>query len=171
MLTSTEDKIINKGNVDAKHSNMNNSTNNFVFPKQSSETKKALDKAEKDITEAVKSFVKALDSTSQWLTKELLDIFDGLKKIWWIEETKLWEISFDLMYEKHSKEIPDKIREILKEMLDILVQYNYIKEKSKTLEEMLRACASLSSASEDCSMDIWWERTFIPWNLGERKTS
>jgi hypothetical protein len=36
---------------------------------------------------------------------------------------------------------------------------------------MLRACASLSSASEDCSMDIWWERTFIPWNLGERKTS
>jgi hypothetical protein len=65
MLTSPEDKIINKGNVDAKGSNMNNSTNNFVFPKQSSETKKALDKAEKNITESVKSFVRALDSTSK----------------------------------------------------------------------------------------------------------
>jgi hypothetical protein len=65
------------------------------------------------------------------------------------------------MYEKNSKKIPDKIRVILKEMLDYLVQYNYAKEKSKTLEEMLRACACICSTSK-CSMDIGGERTFIP---------
>ena len=165
MLESHGTKHVNKNNVDMK-----NSTGSFVFPRQSSETKKALDKAEKTITESVESFARALDSTSPWLTKELLDIFEDLKKIGWIEETKLWETSFNLMYEKNSKKIPEKIRVILKEMLDSLIQYNYAKEKSKTLEEMLRACASICSTSK-YSMDKGSERTFIPWNLGDWKSS
>jgi hypothetical protein len=64
MLVSDEDKQINKNNVDIKNSDNENSTNNFVFPKKSSETKEALDKAEKTITESVESFARALDSTS-----------------------------------------------------------------------------------------------------------
>jgi hypothetical protein len=59
MPESHEDKHINRNNVDAK-----NSTGGFVFPKQSSETKEAIDKAEKTIMEAVESFARALDSTS-----------------------------------------------------------------------------------------------------------
>jgi hypothetical protein len=59
MLESHGTKHVNKNNVDMK-----NSTDSFVFPRQSSETKKALDKAEKTITESVESFARALDSTS-----------------------------------------------------------------------------------------------------------
>lgn len=167
MLDSHEDKHISKSNVESK-----NSTDNFVFPKESSETKKAIDKAEKSIMDSVESFARALDSTSPWLTKELLNIFDSLKKIGWIEESKLWETSFNLLYEKNADKIPDKIRVILKEMLDSLSQYNLMKDKSKTLEEMLKACSSMcSSESKNCHMDIGDKRTFIPWNLGNRKAS
>ena len=170
MLVSDEDKQINKNNVDIKNSDNENSTNNFVFPKKSSETKEALDKAERTITESVESFARALDSTSPWLTKELLDIFDNLKKIGGIQETKLWETSFNLLYEKNADKIPDKIRSILKEMLDSLSQYNFVKDKSKTLEEMLRACASVCSTSK-CPLNISDERTFLPWNLGSWKSN
>jgi hypothetical protein len=61
MLNSPEDKHINKNNVNI---NSSNTTDNFVFPKQSSETKEAIDNAEKIITESVESFARALDSTS-----------------------------------------------------------------------------------------------------------
>ena len=94
-----------------------------------------------------------------------------MKKIGWIEESKLWETSFNLLYEKNVDKIPDKIRVILKEMLDSLTQYNHVKDKSKTLEEMLKACASMCSEYKDCSLDIGDERTFIPWNLGNWKSS
>jgi hypothetical protein len=59
MSSSHEDKHINKTDVDKK-----NSTSNFVFPKQSSEIKEAIDEAEKSIMESVESFANALDSTS-----------------------------------------------------------------------------------------------------------
>ena len=170
MLESYENKHVNKNNVDAKNSK-ENSTGGFVFPKQSAETKKAIDNAEKSIMKSVESFARALDSTSPWLTKELLDIFDSIKKIGWIEETKLWETSFNLLYEKNADKIPDKIRVILKEMLDSLTQYNLIKDKSKTLEEMLRACSSICATPTRPTMDIGDERTFIPWNLGSWKSS
>jgi len=168
MLNSPEDKHINKNNVDINNSN---TTDNFVFPKQSSETKEAIDNAEKIITESVESFARALDSTSPWLTKQLLDIFDNVKKIEWIEETKLWETSFNLLYEKNADKIPDKIRLILKEMLDSLSQYNCVKTRSRTLEEMLRACASIGSSSKiSTNMNVDSKRNFMPWNLGSRKS-
>lgn len=166
MLSSHEDEYINEMDVDKK-----NSTTNFVFPAESSETKEALDRAEKTIMESVKSFANALDSTSPWLTKELLDIFDNLKKIGWIEESKLRETSFNLLYEKNADKIPDKIRVILKEMLESLSQYNFVKDKSRTLEEMLKACASMCGESKDCCTDIGDERTFMPWNLGSWKSN
>ena len=170
MLNNSEDRHINKNDVDINSSNTENSTGNFVFPKQSSETKEAVDKAEKIITESVESFAKALDSTSPWLTKELLDIFDNVKKIGWIDETKLWETSFNLLYEKNADKIPDQIRVILKEMLDSLSQYNCVKTRSKTLEEMLRACASIGNNSKiSDDINISNERTFMPWDLGSRK--
>ena len=172
MLNNSEDKHINKNNVDINSSNTKKSTDNFVFPKQSSETKEAVDKAEKIITESVESFARALDSTSPWLTKELLDIFDNVKKIGWIDETKLWETSFNLLYEKNADKIPDKIRLILKEMLDSLSQYNCVKNRSRTLEEMLRACSSIGTSSKMSNNTyIGNERTFMPWNLGSRKSS
>ena len=168
MVNNTEDEHINNN---VSRSNTENSSDSFVFPKESSETKDAIEKAEKTITQSVKSFSKALDSTSPWLTKELLDIFDNIKKIGWIDETKLWETSFNLLYEKNADKIPEKIRVILKEMLDSLTQYNLVKDRSKTLEEMLRACASIWTSSDDSNVCINNERTFVPWNLGSRKSS
>ena len=167
----TEDIQESKINVDANNSNVEASANNFIFPNESSEAKEAINKAEKTIMEAVESFAKALDSTSPWLTNELLDIFGNLKKIEWIEETKLWETSFNLLYEKNANKIPDKIRLILKDMLDALTQYNLVKNKSKTLEEMLRACGSIEDYSGCSSANFWEERTFMPWDLGNRKSN
>ena len=163
MSDNFEDMQESKNNVDMNDSKEETSTNNFVFPEESSETKEAIDKAEKTIMESVESFAKALDSTSPWLTKELLDIFDNVKQIWWIEESKLWETSFDLLYEKNADKIPEKIRAILKNMLDSLSQYNLVKERSKTLEEMLKACSSICSNSECSNIIINDERTFMPW--------
>ena len=139
MSDNFEDMQEGKNNVDTNDSREGTSTGTFVFPEESSETKEAIDKAEKTIMESVESFAKALDSTSPWLTKELLDIFDNVKKIGWIEESKLWENSFDLLYEKNADKIPEKIRVILKNMLDSLSQYNLVKERSKTLEEMCKS--------------------------------
>lgn len=163
MSDNFEDMQESKNNVDMNDSKEETSTNNFVFPEESSETKEAIGKAEKTIMESVESFAKALDSTSPWLTKELLDIFDNVKQIGWIEESKLWETSFDLLYEKNADKIPEKIRAILKNMLDSLSQYNLVKERSKTLEEMLKACSSICSNSECSNIIINDERTFMPW--------
>lgn len=163
MSDNFEDMQESKNNVDMSDSKEETSTNNFVFPEESSETKEAIDKAEKTIMESVESFAKALDSTSPWLTKELLDIFDNVKQIGWIEESKLWETSFDLLYEKNADKIPEKIRAILKNMLDSLSQYNLVKERSKTLEEMLKACSSICGNSECSNIIINDERTFMPW--------
>ena len=159
MTNNTEDEHINNTNTE-------DSTNSFVFPKESEETKEAIEKAEKTITQSVESFAKALDSTSPWLTKQLLDIFDNIKKIGWIDETKLWETSFNLLYEKNADKIPEKIRVILKEMLDSLTQYNLLRDRSKTLEEMLRACASIWWSSDDSNICINDKRNFMPGNLG-----
>jgi hypothetical protein len=57
MTNNTEDEHINNTNTE-------DSTNSFVFPKESEETKEAIEKAEKTITQSVESFAKALDSTS-----------------------------------------------------------------------------------------------------------
>lgn len=162
----TEDIQESKINVDVNNSKVEASANNFIFPNESSEAKEAINKAEKTITEAVESFARALDSTSPWLTKELLDIFDTIKNIGWIEETKLWETSFNLLYEKNADKIPEKIRWILKEMLEALIQYNLVKNKSRTLEEILRACSSVCPDSKCPNIVIDADRTFMPWNLG-----
>jgi len=75
------------------------------------------------------------------------------------------------LYEKNADKIPDKIRLILKEMLDSLSQYNCVKTRSRTLEEMLRACASIGSSSKiSTNMNVDSKRNFMPWNLGSRKS-
>jgi hypothetical protein len=40
--------------------------------------------------------------------------------------------------------IPDKLENILNKMLELLTQYKSVRQRSKTLEEMLRACASIN---------------------------
>lgn len=41
--------------------------------------------------------------------------------------------------------MPNKLKNILEEMLKQLTEYDLVKQKSKSLEEMLRACASISA--------------------------
>ena len=91
----------------------------FIFPP---ENKKQIVDAEKKVEDAAKRFAKALDSTKKWLTKELLDIFENLKKVWWVEETVLWGMSFKLLYEKNRDKMPEKLKNILEEMLVNLSQ-------------------------------------------------
>jgi hypothetical protein len=45
--------------------------------------------------------------------------------------------------------MPNKLKNILEEMLKQLTEYDLVKQKSKSLEEMLKACASISST--ECS--------------------
>jgi len=145
-------------------------TESFVFPEVTPEKADQLVAAEKKVKDAVESFAKALDSISPGLTKELLDIFENLKQIWWVEETILWGISFRLLYERNSNKMPEKVKNILWEMLDNLTQYELVKKKSKSLEELLKACASINTSSDykDISIKTGW-RTFIPENLGSVK--
>ena len=130
----------------------------FIFHERTPEEQKKITDAEKKVKESVEEFAKALDSVSPWLTKELLDIFDKLKQIWWIEETTLWKESFKLLYSKNTDKMPDKLRHILWEMLKQLTEYELVKQKSRSLEEMLRACASISAAEccNNVNIDEWW---------------
>ena len=116
----------------------------FIFHERTPEEEKKIADAEEKVKHSVEDFAKALDSVSPWLTKELLDIFDKLKQIWWIEETTLWSESFKLLYNKNTDKMPDKLRQILWEMLKQLTEYELVKQKSRSLEEMLRTCASIN---------------------------
>lgn len=122
-----------------------NERGDFIFHERTPEEQKKITDAEKKVKESVEDFAKALDSVSPWLTGELLDIFGKLKQIWWIEETTLWGESFKLLYDKNTDKMPNKLKNILEEMLKQLTEYDLVKQKSKSLEEMLRACASISA--------------------------
>ena len=141
-------------------------TEAFIFPEVTSEKADKLAAAEKKVKDAVESFAKALDSVAPWLTKELLDIFENLKQIWWVEETVLWGMSFKLLYERNRDKMQEKLKDILWEMLDNLSAYELVKQKSKSLEEMLRAYASINARSDE---DIkFGGRTFMPGNIGNQ---
>ena len=118
----------------------------FIFHEKTPEEEKKLAAAEKKVKESAEEFARALDSVSPWLTKDLLDIFDRLKQIWWIDETTLWSESFKLLYDKNSDKMPEKLRSILREMLKQLTEYELVKQRSRSLEDMLRACASIRAA-------------------------
>ena len=121
---------------------------NFIFPKESSETKKAIDLAEKKINNSVKVFAKNLDAISPWLTAKLLDIFWTLKnksEFRWLTESDQWLHSLELLYDQNTAIIPYDLETILTEMLKLLTQYKSLRKRSKTLEDMLRACASINS--------------------------
>ena len=144
--------------------NCENKREDFIFHERTPEEQKKIADAEKKVKESVEDFAKALDSVSPWLTKELLDIFDKLKQIWWIEETTLWNESFKLLYSKNTDKMPDKLRHILWEMLKQLTEYESVKQRSRSLEEMLRACASISAAecSNNTKTDCEWGCKITP---------
>jgi CRISPR/Cas system CSM-associated protein Csm2 small subunit len=54
-------------------------------------------------------------------------------------------MAFKLLYEKHKDVIPEKLQEILGEMLNELSEYERVKLKSKSLKDMLRSCAYITS--------------------------
>lgn len=137
----------------------NKTSENFIFPKESSETKKAIDKAENKINDSVKIFANNLDWISPWLTQQLLKIFDKYKeeknsKFSWLSESDLWLHSLWDLYNENRDKISGQMEGILKEMLWLLTQYKTLREKSKSLEEMLRACAYIGDKNTD------WD---IPW--------
>ena len=145
---------------------MNEFSEGFIFPKESEETKRAVDEAENKINGAVKIFANNLDGLSPWLTKKLLDIFDEYKeqkdfKFSWLSESDLWLHALWDLYEKNKDKIPDQLEGILTEMLESLTQYRSVKQRSKTLEEMLRACAYVETASNDTDQEILWIRPSI----------
>ena len=152
----------------------------FVFPEVTQEEEAKLAAAEKKVEDTCKSFAKALDSVSQWLTKELLDIYEKLEGILWEKEKKeksSWEnwveksvlrgMAYKLLYEKHKDVFPEKIKDILWEMLRNLSEYEEVKIKHKSLKEMLRRCASIVSVQSAINTAKFGEwRTFTPDNLG-----
>ena len=155
--------------------NDESNTQAFVFHEATSEELNKLDAAEKKVEDTCQSFAEALDSTYPWLTKELLDIYEQLEEmVWikegtgteekWVEKTVLWGMAFKLLYEKHKDVIPEKLQEILGEMLNELSEYERVKLKSKSLKDMLRSCAYITSNESSVNMGEW--RTFMPWNLG-----
>lgn len=146
----------------------------FVFPEVTQEEEAKLAAAEKKVEDTCQSFAKALDSVSQWLTKELLDIYEKLEWIlWekkdklagedWVERSVLWGMAYKLLYEKHKDVFPEKLKDILWEMLKNLSQYEEVKIKHKSLKDMLRSCASIISVQSAIKFGEW--RTFIPDNL------
>lgn len=153
----------------------------FVFPEVSEEEEAKLAAAEKKVEDTCQSFAEALDSVSLWLTKELLDIYETLewilwvrgekreseKDIWkiWVERTVLWGMAYKLLYEKHKDIFPEKLKDILWEMLRDLSEYEEVKIKHKSLKDMLRSCASIASVQS--AIKFGGGRTFMPGNLGE----
>lgn len=127
----------------------------FVFPKESSETKKAIDKAETKINWSVKLFANNLDEIEPWLTKELLDIFESFQndpKFSGLSESDLWLHSLGKLYE--TNQIPAPLEKILSEMMQLLNEYKTLRHKSQTLYDMLRACACADANNSD--WDISW---------------
>lgn len=147
MTDSFEDRYINKMEDEKS------ATDNFVFPKKSSETKEAFDKAEIKINNSVKTFANNLDSIKPWLTRKLLDIFDKVKsdpKYKWLSTSDLWLHSLGELYK--TGEIPSPLESILNEMMQLLNDYKVLRNKSKTLEDMLRACAF----ADNHELKEWW---------------
>lgn len=147
----------------------------FVFPEVTQEEEAKLAAAEKKVEDTCQSFAEALDSVSMWLTKELLDIYEKLEGIlwekkdempWkdWVEKSVLWGMAYKLLYEKHKDVFPEKLKDILWEMLRDLSKYEEVKIKHKSLKDMLRSCASIASVQSAINFGGW--RTFIPDNLG-----
>jgi len=144
----------------------NKNSENFIFPEESSETKNAIDKAENKINDSVKIFANNLDWISPWLTQQLLKIFDEYKKekdskFSWLSESDLWLHSLGDLYNENKDKISGKMEGILREMLGLLTQYKTLKEKSKSLEEMLRACACVAK-SDVSDWDISWLKNQPP---------
>ena len=147
----------------------------FVFPEVTQEEEAKLAAAEKKVEDTCQSFAEALDSVSKWLTKELLDIYEKLEGILWekeyektwrdlVERSVLWGMAYKLLYEKHKNIFPEKLKDILWEMLRDLSKYEEVKIKHKSLKDMLRSCASIASVQSAINFGGW--RTFIPDNLG-----
>ena len=82
-----------------------------------------------------------------------------------MEETVLWGMSFKLLYEKNRDKVPEKLKNILEEMLVNLSQYESVKQKSESLEDLLRACAFINTSPES-SDPKFSSRTFMPENFG-----
>lgn len=152
----------------------------FVFPEISEQEEARLNAAEKKIEKTCQSFAEALDSVHPWLTKELLDIYEKLEGIMLSnkeseennkskenEKTILWGMAYKLLYEKHKNIFPEKLKDMLWEMLRDLSEYEEVKIKHKSLKEMLRSCASIASVQSaiDTAKFGGW-RTFTPGNLG-----
>ena len=142
-----EERYINK----TEKSEAEKSTvDSFVFPKESSEIKKAIDKEDKKINESVKNFANNLEKIELWLTKQLLNIFNDFQKdpnYSWLSESDLWLHSLGKLYE--TNKIPSPLESILNEMISLLTQYKSESMKSKTLEEMMVACAGFEKKEEE----------------------
>ena len=118
--------------ISEKNLEQENESTNFIFPQESSETKKAISDAENKINTSVKIFANALDTISPWLTNELLNIFDINKKnpaFKWLSESDLWLQSLWLLYERNVDKIPDKLENILNKMLELLTKYKSVRQR------------------------------------------
>lgn len=153
MKESFEEKYINK-----KTTEKSESVDGFFFPKKSLDIKKAIDKEDRKINESVKNFVNNLEKIEPWLTKQLLNIFENFKKdplYSWLSESDLWLHSLGKLYE--TNKIPSPLESILNEMISLLTQYKSESIKSKTLEEMMVACAGFEKKEdEDMQSDSHW---------------
>ena len=165
---------------DRRNLNASEKKDAFVFPEISEQEEARLNVAEQKIEKTCQSFAEALDSIHPWLTKELLDIYEKLEGIMWSnkeneeikkdkenEKTILWWMAYKLLYEKHKDIFPEKLKDMLWEMLRDLSEYEEVKIKHKSLKEMLRSCASIASVQTAIDMAKFggW-RTFTPDNLG-----
>lgn len=150
-------------NVDAKEK----SGEGFFFSESAERVSERRREIDKKVEWDVKIFVDALDSYKKWLTRKLLDIYENLEKIGWMDKTTVWNKSFDILLANRDMEnMPDTLKQILGEMLKNLTKYDKIKmERSKPLEKMMLACISLSGVSENQNINFS-DRTFVPWNLG-----
>ena len=127
------------------------SSGGFIFPLELEETKEAMNRANDDINASVKAFAENLDGIDLWLTGKLVEIFETFKKdtnrYWWLSESDLWCSALGELYKRNKDKISYQLERILTEMLKLLDQYHSLVEKSKTLEEMLRACAYIEHRS------------------------
>ncbi len=127
------------------------SSGGFIFPLELEETKEAMNKANDDINASVKAFAENLDGIDLWLTGKLVEIFETFKndtnKYRWLSESDLWCSALGELYKRNKDKISYQLERILTEMLRLLDQYHSLVEKSRSLEEMLRACAYIEHRS------------------------
>lgn len=116
----------------------------------------------------VKIFVDALDSYKKWLTRRLLNIHKNLKEVKWLDETTLWNKSFEILLSINDKTIarmPNELKWFFGAMLESLARYDDIKNnKAIPLEKKMLACLSMNTISDNYAK--FWDRIFIPWNIG-----